>query len=120
MCDDMGWGDVGFNGGKRIKTPHLDTMAKQSLVFDRFYSASAVCSPTRGSVVTGRIPYRYGIVTGNKGHMKPEEFIIYEALKTQGCRTGHFRKWHLGTLTLHDKNLIPFRQLDWWNGTGDR
>ncbi|MCP5537416.1 MAG: sulfatase-like hydrolase/transferase [Akkermansiaceae bacterium] len=99
MCDDLGWGDVGFNGGTTIKTPHLDTMASQSLVFDRFYSASAVCSPTRGSVVTGRNPYRYGIVTANKGHMKPEEFTIYEALKTVGYRTGHFGKWHLGTLT---------------------
>ncbi|MEJ6571544.1 MAG: sulfatase-like hydrolase/transferase [Akkermansiaceae bacterium] len=99
MCDDMGWGDVGFNGGKKIKTPHLDTMAKQSLVFDRFYSASAVCSPTRGSVVTGRNPFRYGIGNANKGHMKPEEFTIYEALKSVGYRTGHFGKWHLGTLS---------------------
>lgn len=99
MCDDMGWGDVGFNGGTKIKTPHLDTMAKQSLVFDRFYSASAVCSPTRGSVVTGRNPFRYGIVTANKGYMKPEEVTIYEALRTKGYRTGHFGKWHLGTLT---------------------
>jgi len=99
MCDDMGWGDVGFNGGKKIKTPQLDTMAKQSLVFDRFYSASAVCSPTRGSVVTGRNPFRYGIGNANRGHMKPEEFTIYEALKSVGYRTGHFGKWHLGTLT---------------------
>ena len=99
MCDDLGWGDVGFNGGTTIKTPHLDTMAKQSLVFDRFYAASAVCSPTRGSVITGRNPYRYGIVTANRGHMKPEEITIYEVLKSQGYRTGHFGKWHLGTLT---------------------
>ena len=99
MCDDLGWGDVGFNGGKKIKTPQLDKMAAESLVFDRFYAQSAVCSPTRGSVVTGRHPYRYGIVTANKGHIKKEEFTIYEALKSVGYRTGHFGKWHLGTLT---------------------
>jgi len=99
MCDDLGWGDVGFNGGKVIKTPHLDKMAENSLVFDRFYAASAVCSPTRGSVVTGRNPYRYGIPTANKGHMKSEEITIYEVLKSKGYRTGHFGKWHLGTLS---------------------
>lgn len=99
MCDDLGWGDVGFNGGEKIKTPQLDKMASQSLVFDRFYAASAVCSPTRGSVVTGRNPYRYGIVNANKGHMKSEEVTIYEALKSKGYCTGHFGKWHLGTLT---------------------
>lgn len=106
MCDDMGWGDVGFNGGTRIRTPELDQMAKQSLVLDRFYSASAVCSPTRGSVITGRNPFRYGIVHANVGHMKGEEITLYEALKTQGYRTGHFGKWHLGTMskTVRDSN----------------
>ncbi len=99
MCDDLGWGDVGFNGGKAIKTPELDKMAKQSLVLDRFYAASAVCSPTRGSVVTGRNPYRYGIINANRGHMKAAEITIYEVLKSKGYRTGHFGKWHLGTLT---------------------
>lgn len=99
MCDDLGWGDVGFNGGKKIKTPHLDEMAAQSLVFSRFYAASAVCSPTRASVVTGRNPFRQGIPTANQGSLKQEEFTIYEGLKSLGYTTGHFGKWHLGTLT---------------------
>ena len=99
MCDDLGWGDVGFNGGKKIKTPHLDAMAAESLVFTRFYAASAVCSPTRASVVTGRNPFRQGVPTANKGSLRQEEFSIYEALKSVGYSTGHFGKWHLGTLT---------------------
>ena len=56
MCDDLGWGDVGFNGNKVIRTPHLDAMANQSLRFERFYAAAPVCSPTRGSCITGRHP----------------------------------------------------------------
>jgi len=98
MCDDLGWGDVGYNGSK-ILTPHLDEMAKSSLKLDRFYAAAPVCSPTRGSVVTGRYPTRYGIPTANSGKMLIEEFTLYEALKTKGYTTGHFGKWHLGTLT---------------------
>ena len=50
MTDDQGWFDAGFNGNLTIKTPHLDQLAGQGVIFNRFYSASAVCSPTRASV----------------------------------------------------------------------
>ena len=99
MCDDLGWGDVGFNGNKVIRTPHLDAMAKAGMKFNRFYAAAPVCSPTRGSCITGRHPFRYGIPFANSGHMKPEELTLAELLKKQGYATGHFGKWHLGTLT---------------------
>ena len=99
MCDDLGWGDVGFNGNKIIRTPHLDAMAKAGLKFNRFYAAAPVCSPTRGSCVTGRHPYRYSIPFANSGHMKQEELTLAELLKKKGYTTGHFGKWHLGTLT---------------------
>jgi arylsulfatase A-like enzyme len=99
MCDDLGWGDVGFNGNKVIRTPHLDEMARAGLTLTRFYAASAVCSPTRGSVITGRHPYRYGVTTANRGHMKQPEATLAELLHAKGYATGHFGKWHLGTLT---------------------
>jgi len=99
MCDDLGWGDVGFNGNEVIQTPNLDEMAAAGMKFNRFYAASAVCSPTRGSFVTGRHPDRYGINTANAGHMLPRELTLAELLKEQGYTTGHFGKWHLGTLT---------------------
>jgi arylsulfatase A-like enzyme len=51
MADDLGWGDTGYNGNKVIKTPHLDTMAADGLQMNRFYSASAVCSPTQCALV---------------------------------------------------------------------
>ncbi|MCH2055530.1 MAG: sulfatase-like hydrolase/transferase [Thalassotalea sp.] len=56
MSDDQGWGDVAYNGNDIIKTPSLDKMATESIKLDRFYAASPVCSPTRGSVLTGRHP----------------------------------------------------------------
>ena len=99
MCDDLGWGDVGFNGNKVIRTPHLDAMAKGGMKLNRFYAAAPVCSPTRGSCITGRHPFRYGISFANSGHMKPQELTLAELLKKQGYTTGHFGKWHLGTLT---------------------
>src|SRR5690606_33522881 len=92
MCDDLGWGDVGFNGNEVIRTPHLDAMAAAGMKFNRFYAASAVCSPTRGSVLTGRHPERYGITGANKGHMLPRELTLAELLKQHGYTTGHFGK----------------------------
>lgn len=99
MADDLGWGDVGFNGNTTIKTPHLDEMAAAGAKLERFYAAAPVCSPTRGSCLTGRHPFRYGIYFANTGHMKPQELTLAELLKEHGYRTGHFGKWHLGTLT---------------------
>lgn len=102
LTDDMGWGDPKFNGGETIKTPHLDAMAAAGLRFGRFYAAAPVCSPTRGSCLTGRHPYRYGITFANVGHLKAEEETLAELLKTQGYTTGHFGKWH---------RQDPFRRL---------
>lgn len=99
MCDDLGWGDVGFNGATHIRTPHLDEMAANGLNLTRFYAQAPVCSPTRASVVTGRHHDRTGIYTANNGHLREGEFTLYEALKSEGYATGHFGKWHMGTLT---------------------
>ena len=98
MADDMGWGDAAFNGHSRIHTPCLDEMAQNGVQFNRFYAGASVCSPTRGSVLTGRNPYRYGIFHANVGHLKAEEINLAELFRELGYTTGHFGKWHLGTL----------------------
>ena len=98
MADDMGWGDAGYNGHERIRTPNLDKMAQSGAQFNRFYAAAPVCSPTRGSVLTGRNPYRYGITSANVSHLRDEEINLAELLSSEGYLTGHFGKWHLGTL----------------------
>ncbi|MEN8734608.1 MAG: sulfatase-like hydrolase/transferase, partial [Lentimonas sp.] len=105
MADDLGWGDVQcFNPATPIKTPQLDAMAAAGVQFNRFYSSSPVCSPTRGSSLTGRHPFRFGIYYANKGHLKVEELTLAELLQKQGYATGHFGKWHLGTLTTEIKD----------------
>jgi arylsulfatase A-like enzyme len=104
MTDDQGWGDTGYNGHPVLQTPTLDAMAGEGIRFDRFYSGAPVCSPTRGSCLTGRHPSRYGIPHANRGHMKSGEVTLAEALSAEGYRTGHFGKWHLGTLTTKIKD----------------
>ncbi len=106
MADDLGWGDTGFNGNTQISTPNMDKLAGQGIIFNRFYSASPVCSPTRASCLTGRNPYRMGIPTANSGHLPKSENSLAEILKEAGYATGHFGKWHLGAFTskLRDAN----------------
>lgn len=99
MTDDQGYMDVGFNGNKEIKTPYLDSIAYEGIVFERFYAASAVCSPTRASLITGRNPLRMNIPYANSGHMPQKEVTIPELLREVGYATAHFGKWHLGTFT---------------------
>ena len=99
MADDLGWGDPGFNGNKIIHTPHLDAMAKAGIRFTRFYSGGPVCSPTRGTCMTGRHYFRYGVTHANEGMLPKQEITVGSMLKPLGYATGHFGKWHLGTLT---------------------
>ena len=96
MSDDQGWGDIGFNGNAEIHTPNLDAMAAAGVKFDRFYAAAPLCSPTRGSCMTGRYPFRYGILAAHTGGMRVGEITVAEMLKSKGYRTGFFGKWHIG------------------------
>lgn len=97
MADDQGWGDMGYNGHPFLKTPNFDRMAESGLRFDHFYAAAPVSSPTRGSVMTGRHPNRFGCFSwGNT--LRPQEKTIAECLKSAGYITGHFGKWHLGSV----------------------
>lgn len=97
MADDQGWGDVAYNGHKHLVTPNLDAMAADGLRLDRFYAAAPVCTPTRASVMTGRHPNRMGAFKW--GHtLRPQEVTVAEALKKVGYTTGHFGKWHLGSV----------------------
>ena len=103
MADDLGWGDTGYNGNPTLRTPSLDDMAKSGLVFERFYSAAPVCSPTRASVLTGRHPFRasvfFAMVGDSQKPLSLGEITLGHVLKNEGYRTGFFGKWHLGTMT---------------------
>ncbi|CAN5855807.1 sulfatase-like hydrolase/transferase [soil metagenome] len=103
MADDQGWGDVGYSGASPVLTPVLDEMAASALRFDRFSTASSVCSPTRGSVLTGRHPNRFGCFSWGY-ELRPQEVTIAEALQQAGYATGHFGKWHLGPVQAGETN----------------
>ncbi len=106
MCDDLGYGDTGFNGNRVIQTPCLDEMRAEGARFTRFFAGGPVCSPTRGTCLTGRHYSRYGVTHGNQGRLPTEEITMARICKQYGYKTGHFGKWHLGTMTttIRDSN----------------
>jgi arylsulfatase A len=99
LADDLGWGDLGCYGHPIIKTPHLDAFAKQGAKLTQCYSASAVCSPSRSALLTGRTPHRNGVYTwlaeDSPVYLRKEETTAPEVLKAAGYATCHAGKWHL-------------------------
>ena len=111
LADDLGYGDVRYNGGN-VYTPNLDAMAngRHSVQFHRFYSGGPTCSPTRGTLLTGRNHNRYcvwhaDIVKTTRdlscpSHMPlpSSELTVAEILTSAGYQTSIYGKWHLGDL----------------------
>ncbi|MFY0685574.1 MAG: arylsulfatase [Cyclobacteriaceae bacterium] len=98
--DDLGYGDVGFNGGTGIKTPNFDRLASQGLNFTNGYASSATCTPSRYALLTGVYPWRNKnarILPGTAPLLiDTAQMTIPKMLKTQGYHTGIVGKWHLG------------------------
>ena len=94
-ADDLGWGDVSFNGRKEWTTPNLDRLGSQGTIFKRFYTAGVVCAPSRGAMLTGKYTIHSG-VSRNFDDLPLKEVTIAEALKAKGYATALFGKWHKG------------------------
>lgn len=116
MADDLGWGDVGFNGNREIKTPNLDQMSREGIQFSRFYTAAPLCSPTRGSILTGRHPFRFGVLAAHTAGLRQGEITLAEICKKNGYTTGFFGKWHLGWVQPEDVSNRGFYSPPWQHG----
>lgn len=102
LADDLGYGDVGFNGQKLIKTPNIDRLAREGMIFTQFYAGTSVCAPSRSSLLSGQHT-GHTYIRGNKS-VEPEGqhpiadsvLTVAEVLKTAGYVTAAFGKWGLG------------------------
>ena len=103
LVDDLGYADVGFNGSKDIKTPHIDNIAKNGVIFSEGYVSYPVCGPSRAGLITGRYQDTFGFGKNplfapkdpNMGLPLSEETIA-DMLKISNYRTFAVGKWHLG------------------------
>ena len=112
LADDLGYGDVGcYNPEAKAPTPNIDRLAREGMRFTDAHSPSTVCTPTRYSLLTGRMAFRNGmkgVFTGAGGPclIKEDRLTIAGMLRDQGYTTAMFGKWHIG-LTFYDKDGKP-------------
>ena len=115
FMDDMGWGDIGVNGNWAKETPNIDKMAAEGMLFTDFYAANPVCSPSRASLMTGRLPIRNGFYTTNDharnalfrpdviGGISEHEKLLPGLLRGAEYKSKVIGKWHLG----HSEEFLP-------------
>ncbi|MFK5973476.1 MAG: arylsulfatase [Flavobacteriaceae bacterium] len=102
LADDLGYGDIGaFNTEGKIRTPHIDALASDGMKFTDAHTSSAVCSPTRYGILTGRYnwrsPLKQGVLTGKSKALIPKDrSTVPSMLKKAGYHTAFIGKWHLG------------------------
>lgn len=96
LADDLGYGDLGSYGQKRIETPHLDRMAEGGMRFTQHYAGSTVCAPSRASLMTG-VHTGHASVRGNVELLiRPDEITLAEVMKKAGYATAAIGKWGIG------------------------
>ncbi len=117
LADDLGYGDLScFNRNSKIPVPHLDQLAKEGMAFTDAHSGSAVCTPTRYGILTGRYSWRSrlkkGVTYGDSPHLiEDTRMTVASMLKAQAYHTACIGKWHLGwdwTMKSDNPNEIDF------------
>jgi len=120
ISDDQAWGDYGFMGHPQIRTPHLDRLAAQSLVFPRGYVPSSLCCPSLASIITGRYPHQNGITSNDpalpptvKGREKAQHPLFREGRRTMN---GFMEKAATLPRVLGERGYLSFQTGKWWQG----
>ena len=115
LADDLGYGDVGcYNSESKVPTPHIDRLARQGIMLTDAHSPSTVCTPTRYSLMTGRMAFRNGragVFTGAGGPclIEGDRLTLPQMLKEAGYTTACFGKWHIG-MTFFDQAGKPIHK----------
>jgi len=105
FADDLGYTDLGCFGSTKIRTPNIDSLARNGIKLTNFHVPQAVCTASRAALLSGCYPNRVGILgalaPNSKNGIKDAENLLPEYLKKQGYSTALFGKWHLGDSALH-------------------
>ena len=132
LADDLGYGDVScYNPESKIATPNIDKLATDGMRFTDAHSPSTVCTPSRYSILTGRMAFRTGfsgVFTGAGGPCLIEDsrLTLPAMLKTKGYKTALFGKWHVGLSFLdrsgapiNENGFEPIRKIDYTRSIPD-
>ena len=115
LADDLGYGDVQcYNPESKIPTPHCNRLANEGMLFTDAHSPSTVCTPTRYSILTGRMAFRLnykGVFTGVGGPclITPDRLTLPGMLREKGYETAMFGKWHVG-ISAFEKDGVPIHE----------
>ena len=115
LADDLGYGDVGcYNPESKVPTPNLDRLAREGVMFMDAHSPSTVCTPTRYSIMTGRMAFRTGkrgVFVGIQGPclIEPDRLTLPQMLREKGYQTSMVGKWHIG-MSFFDKEGNLFKR----------
>ena len=126
LADDLGYGDVGcYNAQSKVPTPNLDQLARQGIRLTDAHSPSTVCTPTRYSLLTGRMAFRtgmQGVFTGAGGPcmIEKDRLTLPQMLRDAGYKTAMFGKWHVGMTffddtgkAIHQNGLPAVKRIDY-------
>ncbi|MCC2668091.1 MAG: arylsulfatase family protein, partial [Armatimonadetes bacterium] len=105
LSDDQGWGDLSVHGNTNLSTPHIDSLARDGALAERFF-VCPVCSPTRAEFMTGRYSPRGGVYDVSTGgeRLDLDETTIADTFKAAGYATAAFGKWHNGSQAPYHPN----------------